>query len=133
MSAPRPPRRRSAIAWSAAALLLYYGIGYPRFALPCLFKSLTGYDCPACGGQRALHALLCGHGREAFGLNPYLAIMGPCVLTVWLLMSGSAKARDRIGRRLGRPATIACLAGIMLFWWIFRNTDCYRAITLTAP
>lgn len=38
--------------------------------LPCPFKQLTGIDCPGCGFQRALIALLRGHLRESFLLYP---------------------------------------------------------------
>lgn len=46
----------------------------------CPFKACTGLDCPGCGSQRAVHALLHGNFLEAFQHNallipfiPYLA------------------------------------------------------------
>ena len=32
----------------------------------CSFYVLTGYQCPGCGGQRAVHYLLNGHLKESF-------------------------------------------------------------------
>ncbi|WP_380906181.1 DUF2752 domain-containing protein [Sphingobacterium suaedae] len=50
---------------------------FPR----CPMKALTGLECPGCGSQRAIHALLHGDVRRAFQHNalllpfiPYLAI-----------------------------------------------------------
>ena len=52
--------------------------------LPCPFHMLTGFDCPFCGGQRMVLALLQGHWTEAFWLNPGLAVGAPLVGAWWL-------------------------------------------------
>ena len=55
-----------AICPAAVAIMLFYGLNDPADHTPlpkCLLKTVTGYDCPGCGAQRALHALL--HGRIA--------------------------------------------------------------------
>lgn len=44
---------------------------YPR----CVFHTLTGLDCPGCGGTRALHHLLHGRVGDAFAMNPMLFAM----------------------------------------------------------
>jgi hypothetical protein len=38
--------------------------------LPCPFKYLTGIDCPGCGFQRSLLALLHGDVQKSFALYP---------------------------------------------------------------
>ncbi|QXV65686.1 DUF2752 domain-containing protein [Mucilaginibacter sp. 21P] len=38
--------------------------------LPCPFKYLTGIDCPGCGFQRAVVALIKGNLHESFSLYP---------------------------------------------------------------
>lgn len=38
--------------------------------IPCPFKYLTGVDCPGCGFQRAVIALVQGNLRESFVLYP---------------------------------------------------------------
>lgn len=48
---------------------------YPR----CLFHSLTGWDCPGCGGLRALHHLLRGDVVTAFHFNPLVVLGLPLV------------------------------------------------------
>lgn len=55
---------------------------YPR----CQFYTVTGLQCPGCGGLRALHELLHGHWREALRLNPLFVLGAPGVLaltTIW--------------------------------------------------
>ena len=38
--------------------------------IPCPFKYLTGIDCPGCGFQRSVMALLQGDIHKSFGLYP---------------------------------------------------------------
>jgi len=38
--------------------------------IPCPFKKLTGVDCPGCGFQRSLLALVKGNFRESIQLYP---------------------------------------------------------------
>lgn len=40
--------------------------------LPCIFKSLTRFDCPGCGLQRSFVALLQGNIAESFKIYPAL-------------------------------------------------------------
>ncbi|SHI79224.1 Protein of unknown function [Mesonia phycicola] len=53
-----------------------------KYMLPCLNKKLFGFECPGCGGQRALVMLLKGDFTEAFFMYPAiypLAILVICV------------------------------------------------------
>jgi hypothetical protein len=38
--------------------------------IPCPFKYLTGIDCPGCGFQRSVLALVSGNLQESFALYP---------------------------------------------------------------
>lgn len=40
--------------------------------LPCLFKTYFGFDCPGCGAQRSVYALLKGNLLESLALYPAL-------------------------------------------------------------
>lgn len=48
-----------------------------KMMLPCPFKLLTGLQCPACGMQRALYAVLHGHWREAIEYNYFFIFSVP--------------------------------------------------------
>ena len=84
---------------AAALIAAYYRLGpesglYPR----CMFRQLTGLDCPGCGSQRAIHALLHGHVAEAWGYNAQTDVN-----SVWLYIS---YLRKRL-RDMGSQAKIA--------------------------
>lgn len=55
---------------------------HSSFFIPCPFHYLTGFYCPGCGSQRAIHLLLHGNVLGAFRFNPLM------VLTLPLLVYG---------------------------------------------
>ena len=46
----------------------------------CPFLVLTGFQCPGCGAQRAVHALLHGDLRMAWAMHPLLVASIPYIL-----------------------------------------------------
>ena len=62
-------------------LLVYYFYNPSQnsFFIPCPFKLISGYNCPGCGSQRALHQLLHGNVEAAFRLNPLLILSIPLI------------------------------------------------------
>ena len=87
-------------AVAGLAVLYAFDPATSRFYPPCAFHSLTGLQCPGCGGTRALHQLLHGNVRAAFQLNPMLfaamafvpvAVMRPSILTKpWFAWTAAA-------------------------------------------
>lgn len=71
--------KRAIILFIAALLLLlgfyYYVDPSQTHIFFCPFRTLTGLNCPACGNQRALYALLHGRLREAIAYNPYSIVL----------------------------------------------------------
>lgn len=55
-----------------------------KYLLPCPFKALTGLDCPGCGFQRSVIALLKGYLTESFHLYP--ATIPILLLSMFLLL-----------------------------------------------
>ena len=55
-----------------------YSLGITPFR--CLFKTLTGYPCPFCGGIRALVSVVTLHPMAAFQWNPLAAFLVIIVL-----------------------------------------------------
>ena len=102
---------------------LYYAVDPSHSAwLPqCPFHALTGWECPACGGQRALHALLHGRPGEAVRFNLFLVVSVPYFLAVaWTSLD-----RGRVAGRL-RPIVqhrwVACAYCVLfVVWWVVRN------------
>lgn len=54
--------------------------------LACPFKKLTGIDCPGCGFQRSVLALVQGHLKESLHLYP--ATIPLFVVTAYVLLNG---------------------------------------------
>jgi len=77
------PRKGLGAWWlliGAGAVLLFYFLVDPlQFSPipPCPMYRMSGYLCPGCGGQRALHALLRGDLAASWALNPLVILAGP--------------------------------------------------------
>ena len=92
--------RRSLIAYAilalctlgAAAVLFIFDPATTPAYPACPLHSLTGLDCPTCGGLRATHMLLHGHLRAAFALNPFLFFALP-VVALFLIRPAFARPR----------------------------------------
>jgi len=119
-------RRSLVIVLVIAALLLfgfiYYALDpsasslFPR----CAFHSLTGYKCPGCGSQRAVHALLHGDVAAAFGYNALLFIAVPWIV-LCLFAEGQRMRNPRLYARLHAPLLIWLFLALVLIWWLLRN------------
>jgi len=89
----------------------------------CPFKALTGWDCPACGGLRAVNDL--GHGQLAEAAHSNLLFVAsiPLLVAVWALWM----RRSWTGRSWRPPAGMVpplAIAGavLMIAFTIYRNT-----------
>lgn len=88
----------------------------------CPFYILTGYQCPACGIQRAAyHTLHCQFG-EAFKYNLFLAISIPYALLL-IIVSWIApqKTAYKLRHFCTHPATVKVFVMLTIMWWIVRN------------
>ncbi len=93
-----------------------------KFSPRCLFKLITGLDCPGCGMQRALHAFLQGHFKEAVQYNYHLIISVPYALFFlmeWLLPSSDAKEQIKIW--IENRKVVSFFVTSVFIWFIVRN------------
>ena len=86
----------------------------------CMLYVLTGWECPGCGSQRAIHALLHGDLREAFHANALLVVLLP-ILFFLALTELQSNRFPRLFKAFHRPATIITLAVVILAWGVVRN------------
>jgi len=61
--------------------------------IPCPFKKLTGIDCPGCGFQRSLLALIKGNLRESILLYP--ATIPLLITSLFVLFAVKLKMDNR--------------------------------------
>lgn len=95
------------------------------FAPRCLLKAVTGYDCPFCGFQRSVWALLRGDFVDAFMYNPYIYIISPYLIMVLLCVFKVIPPESKLCRALYSRASIITAAVLTFSWWILRNVfDC---------
>ena len=87
----------------------------------CVFKKLTGWDCAACGNQRAFHALLHGHFCEAFHYNPFAIISVPYLLLIIFTTFSTSAIALKWRRYVQHRITILTYLVLLILWWIGRN------------
>lgn len=119
--------RRSLIIILLAAALLVFGFIY--YALDpststvfprCAFLSLTGYKCPGCGSQRAIHALMHGDVVSAFKYNALLLIAIPWI-TLCLFGETQRTRNPRLYARINAPLLMWFFLILVVLWWLLRN------------
>jgi len=88
----------------------------------CPFLSLTGFQCPGCGSQRATHQLLNGDIAGAFQYNPLFVIALPYIFIGLFFQIPVFKNKYLATQKLlfGYKTIYIILVGI-IFFWIFRN------------
>lgn len=110
----------SVVAAAGAWVLYNFAPTAYRFYPPCMFRLLTGLDCPGCGSTRALHHLLHGRIEEAFRLNPMLFL-----LMVVALFALPSLLRGQQPRFLMQPWFAWTAFFVLTSYWIVRNTPLY--------
>ena len=86
----------------------------------CLFLTLTGWKCPGCGSQRAIHQLLHGHFVAAFQYNAFFI----CAIPVILFYLSAEWLKYRFPRYylLSRNPILAWILVVLtILWWVLRN------------
>lgn len=108
-------------------IILLAGILYAVFvrltglAVPCIFRTLTGWQCPGCGITRACLSLLKGEIRTSFSYNPFLYIAGPCI--IYLIVRGDLNYIKDNTFQLNRQDTVLTyiLTVAALIFGVVRN------------
>ena len=102
-----------------ALLIIFYFFFNPEgsaWAPKCPFWLLTGYYCPGCGSQRAIHCFL--NGRIVEGIRYNYLLLPSLLYAVLLILSPK-------GSKLSNALTssIACwiLFSVFMLWWLIRN------------
>jgi uncharacterized protein DUF2752 len=111
----------------AAGLLAGSGVLYTfsptehHFYPICVFHALTGWQCPGCGGTRALYHLLHLQVREALHYNALITAIAPVALAWFVFWYASVVFRGYSpSLRISRPVAV-CLYVVVLFFAAARN------------
>jgi hypothetical protein len=90
---------------------------YPR----CLWYAATGWQCPGCGGLRAVHALLHGQLATAFHYNPLVVALAPLAGVMGLGRLAQWAWGWPACSLQARGAWLWLLVGVMLAFAVLRN------------
>jgi hypothetical protein len=82
---------------------------------PCVFKLVTGLDCPGCGGTRMVWYLLHGNLPEAARHHVLALLMVPLALYGWLAWTAGRLFGTRIPWRPGTVFWLTVAVGSALF------------------
>ncbi len=100
------------------AILFLYDPSVTTWAPKCPFKLLTGLDCPSCGAQRAIHALLHGNFARAFGFNPFMILFMPYALAAVVASACNIRKLKNI---VYHRYTLSAYLALYILWGIVRN------------
>ncbi len=87
----------------------------------CPFLSVTGYDCPLCGGLRATNALAHADFAAALDHNALFVAAVPLLLAAWVRWLRSAATARPAAWVASVSTTLYLVAAVLLVFWLLRN------------
>jgi hypothetical protein len=110
----RAPQRVAAVVATGVLADVAFDPAHRHVPL-CPFHALTGWDCPFCGGLRAVNAAVRGHVAAAWHANALLWCAVPLLVWAW-----AAWVRRGAPPRLGRGGVVL-VALVLLAFTVARN------------
>jgi hypothetical protein len=110
------------IAFIAAAILFFYLDPSEHMIFPrCFIHSATGYYCPGCGSQRAIHNLLHLNLAGVMQNNMLFLIAVPSLMYHYLQLFFNKKFHLNLPNVFYMKATPVVVFILIVFFWIVRN------------
>lgn len=110
-----------------AGIFYYWADPQESVIMPkCIMKLITGYQCPSCGTQRSLHALLHGHLTQALRYNYFFIISIPlfviAMYAFWgIKKNNPSKTIVSLYNFVTNRYTLICYIILFFVWWVLRN------------
>lgn len=117
-----PKVKITAITLIVTVGVIFYWIVNPlgEYMPRCIFRSITGLQCPGCGSQRFLHALLHGNVVEAVSYN-YLLVLAIPLIFFLLWLQYNRRKYSRIYAKVYSPIFILSILAVIVLWTVIRN------------
>lgn len=80
----------------------------------------TGWKCPGCGSQRAIHALLNGQVWEAVKFNA-IFVLSLAIVAVYVYGEVTKRKCPAFYSFINSRTVIYSLLAMYIAWWILRN------------
>lgn len=107
-----------------SAVYYFYPPSKDAFYPACPFNTITGFLCPGCGSQRAVHHLLHWDIKTAFAHNAVFVLLVPYFLLKIVFKVLNLKDRFPFAYRiLYGGKTFWLLFVLVIFYGIFRNLN----------
>ncbi|MCI0474521.1 MAG: DUF2752 domain-containing protein [Ignavibacteria bacterium] len=87
----------------------------------CVFNSLTGLECPGCGGMRGTHFLLHLDFGKAFFYNPLVFVTTPVIIYIIIYFVMNLFFGVKLPKITLTPVLATVISAIVLLFWIYRN------------
>lgn len=86
----------------------------------CMVHELTGWNCPGCGSQRMLHAILHGNIAEAWHYNALFVILIPILIPMTYLELRK-HTHPKAYAAINSVPVILSIASAIVIWGVVRN------------
>jgi len=108
----------SSLLVAAAFVFYFFDPEEITFFPRCPFLQITGYECPGCGSQRAIHDMLHLDFKGAVAQNTLILFLVPYVFLGCCLTFFNGKRRFPKLEELffGKWAAIIVVSGIIIYW-----------------
>jgi hypothetical protein len=88
----------------------------------CPTKMIFGINCPGCGLQRAAHALLHGHIKEAIGYNLFFVVAFPYLIAIIICgLMRKGELRQKLNRIVESKYLTYGYITLFFVWFVIRN------------
>ena len=113
---------------AVGAALFLFNPAEHAFYPQCYFHQVTGWQCPGCGGLRAMHQLLHGHLTAALHLN-VLAVAALPVFGWLMAREFFGCQRGAVARRFVSARWIWCGVAVLLVFSVLRNLPAFAFLS----
>lgn len=93
--------------------------------LPCIFKEITGFYCPGCGGTRSVLALCSGNVIKSFLLHPFVPVF---LIELFIVVLRRIKTGKLF---ISNPETVIVFS-VLILQWIVKNAFLLAGIDIIA-
>jgi len=101
----------------------HYDPAKASFFPKCPFKTASGYDCPGCGSQQAIHNLLNFQIIAAMKANLLLILAIPFAIVFFVIdnITNPSPAVLRLKNQFFQTKYIWAIVVVVMIFWIIRN------------
>ena len=102
-------------------LLYFVVISILGYGIPCIFRTITGLQCPGCGVSRMLSSMIKLNFKDAFDYHPVLFVSLPFLAVIFGDMLWRYVYHGKCELRKWENAVIIAIIVCLLVFCVIRN------------